>query len=917
MEDRRQPPERDPDAILADLDETGRGKLTIFLGASAGVGKTYTMLETAHERLRQGVDVVIGWVETHGRPETEALVRGLPAIPPKSLTYKGRTFLEMDLEAILARRPELVLVDELAHTNVPGSRHAKRYLDVEELLAAGIDVYTTLNIQHVESLNDVVAKITGVSVRETVPDRLLETAHQVQVIDIPPEELLQRLREGKVYLPEVAERAARHFFRPGNLHALRELALRYTAQKVDSQVEAYMRSHAIDGPWPAGERVMVCISPSPFSAQLIRVARRMAAGMKASWLAVYVERPDASWEDEEARERVSRHLRLAEELGAETVVLTGDRVAEELIRLAKRRNVTQIVIGKPLHSPLRDWIRGSVVDRVIRGSDGIRVHVIPGRPGQLQEGGEPRKGRAKRRGLPRSQAPYWAAVGIVAALTALLEAAAPLLGQVNVAFLYLFPVLFSAVRWSVGPSVAAAVAGLLAFDFFFVPPEYSFTITDLRYGLTFAVFLAVAVLTSRLAGRLRKQVEAARRRETQTAALYALSRQMAAVIDLDEIAHSIATQVAESVEGEVALFLPDDTGKLVVKAASGDFSWVADPGESAVAEWVYHYGEPAGRGTQTLQEASALYWPLRLERQTLGVLAVRPKGDSGESSFFSRDRRELLNAFAGLSAAAVARVRLEEQAKVARLAAESERLRTALLDSITHELRTPLASMIGSVTSLLEGDQIFTPKDRRELLMTIYQSARRMNRLVTDLLDMARIESGMMRLNKKWCDLEDVIGVALARLEEVLEGREVRLDRPSEIPLVWADDVLLEQALANLLSNAAKFSPPGSPVCVTVTLNTGAVEVSVVNRGPGIPPADLERVFEKFYRAPGAEQVSGTGLGLAIAKGIIEAHGGRIWAENVPEGMRFAFTLPVDEPPSKETGEKEGVTGCRVERGSS
>ncbi|MDI3256472.1 MAG: sensor histidine kinase KdpD [Kyrpidia sp.] len=895
---------RDPDALLAVLqEEARRGKLTVFLGATAGVGKTYTMLETAHERRRQGVDVVAGWVETHGRPETEALLQGLPAVPPRTLTYKGRAFREMDLEGILARRPQLVLVDELAHTNVPGSRHAKRYLDVEEILAEGIDVYTTLNIQHLESLNDVVAKITGVAVRETVPDRLLETAYQVHLVDVPPDELLQRLREGKVYLPEVAERAVREFFRPGNLHALRELALRYTAQKVDRQVEAYMRSHAIDGPWPAGERVMVCVSPSPFSAQLIRVGRRMAAGLKAPWLVAYVEQPGKA-PGEEERLRISKYLRLAEELGAETVVMTADRVAEELVRLAKRRNVTQIIIGKPLHSRFGDWMRGSLVDRVIRSSEGIRIHVIPGKSEKPANGAAHRgdRPRAARRSFSWDE--YGAALGIVAAFTALLHGVAQALGLVNIALVYLFPVLFSAVRWSVGPAAAAAVAGVLAFDFFFVPPVYSFTVADLRYALTFAVFLAVAVLTGRLADRLRRQVETVKRRETQTAALYALSRQMTAVTDLDEIARSIAGQVAESADCEVALFLPDETGKLAIRASSGSDSWLSHSEEAAVAEWVYHHGEPAGRGTQTLREAQAFYLPVRFERQTLGVLGVRFRSESEESGEIPQDRRELLHAFTGLAAAAVARVRLGEQAKMAEVAAESERLRTALLNSITHDLRTPLASMIGSVTSLLEGDEIFTAKDRRELLTTIYHSALRMNRLIANLLDMARIESGMMRLNKKWCDLEDVIGVALSQAEEALKGRDVRLDLPPDIPLVRADDVLLEQVLVNLLGNAAKFSPAGSPVGVGVTVEETVVEVSVTNRGPGIPPEDLDRVFEKFYRSPGTESVTGTGLGLAISKAIIEAHGGRIWAANVPEGTRFAFALPVDRPPGSEVEPK-------------
>lgn len=894
--DERIPPRRDPDALLADLrEEARRGKLTVFLGATAGVGKTYAMLESAHERLRQGVDVVVGWVETHGRPETEALLQGLPVVPPKTLTYKNRTFQEMDLEGILARRPSLVLVDELAHTNIPGSRHAKRYLDVEELLAAGIDVFTTVNIQHLESLNDVVARITGVTVKETVPDRVLETAYQVQLVDVPPDELLQRLREGKVYVPEVARQAARSFFRPGNVQALRELALRYTAQKVDRQVEDYMRAHAIDGPWPAGERVMVCISPSPFSAQLIRVGRRMAAGLKAPWLVAYVESPSKPPGDAE-RIRVSKYLRLAEELGAETAVMTADRVAEELVKLAKRRNVTQIIIGKPLHSRLEDWLRGSLVDQVIRGSEGVRIHVIPGKPGKTAMVATRRWPRQRTAAKSRPWGQYGIALGMVIAWTVVLYLVEPVLGLVNVAFLYLFPVLFSAVRWSLGPAAVAAVAGVLAFDYFFVPPTFSFTVADLRYALTFAVFLSVAVLTGRLATGLRQQIRTIQRRETQTAALYALSRQMTAVSDLNAIAESIVVHVAESVDGEVALFLPDETGHLAIRRSTGSGAWLTGAQELATAQWVFHRGEPAGRGTQTLAEAEALYLPLRFERRVLGVLAVRP-GNPGDVGEIPSEQRELLHAFAGLAAVAIARVRLAEQAKVAEVAAESERLRTALFNSITHDLRTPLASVIGSVTSLLEGDEIFDPKDRRDLLMTIYQGALRMNRLIANLLDMARIESGMMQLHKKWCDLEDVVGVALAQSEEWLHDREVHLSIPREMPMVLADDVLLERVMANLLGNAVKFSPPGSPIEVAAEVEDGAVEVSVTNRGAPIPEEELEKVFEKFYRAPGAHVQPGTGLGLAISKAIVEAHGGSIWAENIPGGVRVAFRLPADRPP--------------------
>jgi len=877
----------DPDAILASLEKEGRGKLTVFLGAAAGVGKTFAMLEAARERLADGVDVLVGWVETHGRAETEALLVGLPAIPPRQLDYRGKKFNEMDLDALLARRPELALVDELAHTNIPGSRHARRYQDVEELLAAGINVYTTLNIQHLETLNDVVAQITGVQVRETVPDRILESVGQIQLVDIPPDELIQRLKDGKVYVPGQAEEALRKFFRPGNINALRELAMRYTARRVDRQVESYMRLHGIAGPWPAGERVMVCVSASPFSTQLIRVARRMAEGLQAEWLAVYVEAPRLYPYDEAGKDRLAKNLRLAEELGAETINIPGNDVAEELLELARKRNISQIIIGKPLHSRVWEWFHGSVVDKVIRQSHGISVHVIPGKLKQEHEQFNP--GRSRQ---PLSFLPYAKSLLLMLVFIALAARFKSFLGLVNIAMIFLLPILFSAVKWGTGPAVAAALVGVVTFDFFFVPPTLTFTVADVRYVISFAIFLLVALFTGTLSTRLQLQIRSSRRRESKVAALYALSREIAAVAELDPVLDSVARKVADTVEGQVVVLLPD-SGKLALRANSAAGESFLDENEWAVATWVFEHGQKAGRGTDTLSAAAGLYLPLRTDGGNRGVLGIR---STDPVNFFQPEQLRLLEAFAGLAAVAVTRIQLAEQAREAQTLAESERLRTALFNSLSHDLRTPLASIIGAVTGLLEEENVYTPGARRDLLLTIQNGASRMNRFVSNLLDMARMESGMLQLKKEWCDVEDIIGVAISRMGEPLAKRPLNIGIQPDLPLVPADFVLIEQVLVNLLDNALKYSESGSEITISARRSEKQVEITVADQGHEVPAEDLERIFDKFYRLQSPRLVSGTGLGLAICKGIIEAHGGRIWAANNPAGgLVITFVLPLGD----------------------
>ena len=890
----------------ANIETEGQGKLTVFLGAAAGVGKTYTMLEAARERFAEGVDVVIGLVETHGRSETEALLQGLP-VSSRGIEFGDQGCLEIDLDALLARKPELVLVDELAHTNIPGFRHVHRYQDVQELLAAGINVYTTISIQHLETLNDIVSQITGMTVRETIPDHILEQSAQIQLVDIRPEELLQRLKDGKVHVPEQDEEAVFRFFRPGNINALRELALRYTARRVDRQIESYMRVHGIAGPWPTGERVLVCISASPFSAQLIRIARRMSEGLQSEWMAVYIDTPRRFPIREEEKDQLAKNLHLAEELGAETINITGNDVAEELLDLARKRNVSQIIIGKPVYSRLWELMHGSVVDKLIRLSHGISVHVIPGNPKLVRESAATTKTVKQPARNLISFLPYLASLTAIVILTFILAPLKNTLGLVNIAMLYLLPVLLSAVWWGTRPSIATAVMAVFAFDFFLVPPTLSFTVADISYLITFVLFVVFALFNSRLSTRLREQVINSRRREARVSALYSLSRDIAAVAELGPVLESIVKKVADTIEGQVVLLLPEKDNKLVLKESSETSadSFFNDH-ELVVANWVFSVGQKAGKGTDTLSTAEGLYLPLRTDKEIRGVLGIR-SGDP--DTYFEPEQLRLLEAFAGLASMAVTRVKLADQAREAQSLAESERLRTALFSSLSHDLRTPLASIIGSVTCLLDSDEVYAKEARRELLQSILQGSLRMNRFVYNLLDMAKLESGLVKPNQEWCEIHDIVGVAISRMGEPLKNRPVNINIDNNIPLINVDLILIEQVLVNLLDNALKYSEPGTQISIEGLLRGKEIEVAVSNRGPEIPEDDMERIFDKFHRLESPRLVSGTGLGLAICKGFVEAHGGSIWATNRQGGVvEMIFTLPlVDQLPIIDMSREKGA----------
>ena len=882
----------DPDALLARVQQeegaSGRGRLKVFFGAAAGVGKTYAMLQAAHERQSEGIDVVVGYVETHRRPETDALLAGLPELPARTVAYRGRTLREFDLDGALARKPGLVLVDELAHSNAAGSRHARRYQDVEELLRAGIDVYTTLNVQHLESLNDLVAQVTGVAVRETVPDSILEAADEVELIDLPPDELLTRLREGKVYIPEQADRAMENFFRKGNLIALRELALRCTADRVDAQMQVYRRAKGEQHTWPIAEKILVCISPSPSAVHVVRAGRRLARTQRAEWTVLFVEQPRHAALSQSDREFAAQALHLAERLGAETVTLAGHDAVEEIVSFARTRNMSKIVVGKPRQFWWwRDLWSGSFVTRLARESGDIDVFIVRG---DRDESGE-RALAGVAVASPRIDWNAYAwAVATVAVCTGVVFAMSRYFERSNLIMVYLVGVMIAAARWGRGPSLLAAVLGVAAFDFFFVPPFLSFTVADAQYVVTFAVMTAVAAIVSTLTVRIKEQAETARQRERRTSALYSLSRELASTRSLNSMIAAVRRHVDEVFDASTAVFLEGGGGLLELRGDGGP-AFADDVKERAVAQWVHEHSAMAGQGTTTLAGAKALYLPLVGSRGPVGVLAVQRT--SGLPAL-GTEAMHLLETFANQAALALERALLAREAHRSRLEAEGENLRNVLLAAVSHDLRTPLAAISGAASSLVFSDDRLDHGSRRELVLTIREEAERMARLANNLLDMARLQSRGVILRREWQPLEEVIGAALEQLDLPLRGREVVLQLPEDLPLVAIDEVLVERVLVNLLENAIRYTPPESPIELTASADPEAVTVAVLDRGPGMTPGEEAKVFEKFFRGETGQSRRGIGLGLALARSVVEAHGGRIWAENRPGGgAAFRFTLPV------------------------
>lgn len=884
-----EPSRPNPEALLAKIqaEETARhrGILKIFLGYAAGVGKTFAMLEAARMRRAEGMDVVVAYVETHRRIDTEALLAGLEIIPRKMVQYRGVDLTEMNVEAVLARRPQIALVDELAHTNVPGSVHPKRHQDVEDLLDAGINVYTTLNIQHIESLNDVIAQITGVKVRETLPDTVLEEADTIEVVDLPPEELLKRLQEGKVYIPDQAVRAVQQFFRKGNLTALREMSLRFAAERIEGQMQTYMQDKSIAGPWAAGERLMVCISPGALGERLVRSARRLAGELNCEWLAVYVETPEHARISDAERDRIARTLQRVEELGGKTVTLVGSSLHEVLLEYARKNNITRIIVGKPARPPWQDWLQTSLVHRLIRESGPIDVFVISGEPEAAYPA--PVRGFIPHRPLNR----YLSAILLVVAASGLSFFFRGLIAPTNLVMIYLLAVVIAAIRLGRGPSILVAFSSVITFDFFFVPPYLTLAVTDTEYLLTFAGFFAVAFVISQLATSLRDQAESAERRRVETASLYGLSRDLSATNSLESILQAIMNNIAQTFDRDMVIFLPDKTGTLQPMAATPDFQ--TGEIELAVAEWAYEHNQPAGRGTDTLPAATARYLPLNTAGARVGILAVRPHDPSHH---LPPEGYRLLEAFASQASLAIERVQLTEQAQQAHLLEATEKLQSSLLNSLSHDLRTPLVSITGALTSLGDQAGALNEEDRHSLIQTAREEAERLNRLVGNLLSMTRIESGALYLHRQPEDLSDIVHNALELLGKQIAGNPVRVNISPDFPPVPVDFALMVQVLINILDNAVKYSPPGSLIDISAGEDGTTAHLEIGDRGIGIPSEEMASVFNKFYRIQRPENVSGSGLGLSICKGIVDAHGGKIYAQARPGGgTLIALELPLLE----------------------
>ncbi len=861
--------------------QTTKAKLKIFFGMCAGVGKTYDMLKSAHEEKAKGTDVVIGIVETHKRPETEALLEGLPAIPRKTIAYKGTTLDEMDIDAILARKPRLVLVDELAHTNAPGSRHTKRYLDVRELLDNGINVFTTLNVQHLESRADAVARITGAIVRETVPDSIFERADEVEVIDLPPDELLKRLAEGKVYTPERSERAVQNFFRRGNLTALREMALRLATERVEHQLRDYTRAERIRGPWKSGQRLLVAVTPSRDSVHLIRWARRLAFSMQSSWVAVFVER--SSPMNDAQKEQFAKNIALAKELGAEIVTTADEDVAAALLRVAREQNATQIIVGRPIRTWLGFW-RKSPVERLIEQTQDIDVYITTG--------DEPAVRRSmKFFGMPAITSgliQYAAVTGIVLAVSALCYPFSDLLNYQSISLVLLLTVALLPLRFGVGPVLLAAGLSALTWNYFFIPPRFTFMITHPQDVLMVFTYFAIATITGALTVRVRARERAVRSREERAVALYTLTNSLSSAKDQNGVAEAAVSNISRFFNADVAVFISDLDGDFAPTPNAASTYRPADK-ELGVASWVHWNEKRAGRFTETLPFSAATYYPLSSPRYPLGVIGVKLRDERR----LPIDQETLLGNFLSQISSALEREFLNELTKRSIAVAESERLYTTLFNSISHEMRTPITALIGASEGLLDDGVDKQPESRRILAEEVQAAAERLDTIVQNLLAMTRVESGLIQPKLDWADVRDLVNASASRLTRELAGHPLTLDVSQTMPLVKVDFPLMEQVLQNLLRNAAMHTPSGTSIVVRAFQDGSECVITVEDNGPGFPQDGLKQAFEKFYRVPGS-RTGGIGLGLSIARGFVQAHKGTIAVENCPGGgAKFTIRLPL------------------------
>jgi len=896
----------DPDLLLAKVNQqevqARRGKLRIYFGSAAGVGKTYAMLIAARKLASDGRKVLIGVVETHGRAETAALLEGLEILPPKTIIYRGKPLAEFDLDAALLRHPELILIDELAHSNVPGVRHPKRWQDVDELLAAGIDVFSTLNVQHLESLNDVVGGITNVRVWETVPDKVFDAADEVVLVDIPADELLARLKAGKVYVAHQAEQAANHFFRKGNLMALRELALRRTADRVEGDVQAYRVDQSIESVWKTATALLTCIGPDAAAERVVRAAARLASQLNTDWHAIYVETPGLQRLPAARREKILATLNLAQELGATTAVIASAQIAESIISYARSHNLSKLVIGRDPIRRLWPWQRSSGQKLAMLAPD-IDLIEIGRAEGAAQNGS--RENAQPAPSLPDAESSKQLKNKQLRYLWAALACGGVTLGSVplgthfdrsNIVAIFILTVVLVAVRWGRGPAAMAAILSVCAFDYFFVPPRFSFAVSDVQYLLTFFIMLAVGLITGQLTAGLRFQARVASHREERAGSLYEIARDLSGAVQVEQVVRISDESIQRTFRASAALLLPDASGRLVVTSQNADKPRVDArlAVEIGTAQWAFDRGQPAGFGTDTLPGSEVLYIPLRAPTKARGVLAVK---SHNRRLLRIPEQRQLLDTFAALIAIALERVHYVGLAQDALLKMESERLRNSLLAALSHDLRTPLTVLVGLAESLA----LTAPKLTAAQLETaeaIQDEARRMSTMVSNLLDMARIESGEVTLNLQWQPLEEVVGAALDAARGMLQRHRVEVHFPRDLPLVKFDAVLIERVLVNLLENVSKYTPVGSTVTLSAEVRGGELRVSVSDDGPGLPAGREEAVFQKFTRGERESATPGVGLGLAICRAIIESHQGTIIAAQRPGGgATFTFTLPLGNPP--------------------
>jgi two-component system sensor histidine kinase KdpD len=860
-----------------------RGKLKIYLGAAPGVGKTYMMLKDAISMRSQGLDVVVGVVESHGRQEIISLLKELDILPPQEVEYRHRKLSEFNIDEALKRNPAVILIDEMAHTNVPGLRHAKRWQDIKEILDRGIDVYTTLNVQHIESLNDVVSQIIHTRIKETIPDSMLEMASTIELVDLPPEDLLKRLQEGKVYFPQQAELAADNFFRQGNLTALRELALRVTAERVGAQVLLYRQGQGIKHIWPTKEKIMVCVSSGTQSTKLIRAARRMATSLQAEWLAVHVDAPRLQL-SEEQRNSAIQNLRLAEQLGAETKILTGFNVVGEIMSLARERNITKLIVGKNARSRWRDLLFSNLADELVRYSGEIDVYIITGQATKTK--------KPVKMGSPIGTI-SWKIYGIslatvfIATLVDLLLR--PYFNESNLIMVYLLSITLVSLFGKVGPSVLASILSVITYAWLFMAPTLFLSFSNIQYFFTLLVMLLVSQVISHLTILTRRQAEAANAAEHRTSTLHSLSRQLATTRGVDKLLNITVQYISEVFNSEVLALLPEDDHLTIRARYKTEANLSAK--EQGVAQWVFDLGQLAGLGTDTLPFSDSIYMPLLTFQGSVGVLRVRPLE---KSLLFTPDQMHLLEACANQVALAIEVDRLQEQTKKTEMQTETDRMRSSLLQAVSRDMRSPLISVMGAATTLIEMNTELNPQMINKLGNAIYTEAEQVSYLINNLLQLTYLESEEVKLKKQFYSLENEIQEVLSALSKRLGKKPVKLHFPSKLPLIPFDKVLLAEVFTSLIDNAIKYTTPLSPIDISADLLQNEVVISIEDRGPGIVPDEVNKLFEKFYRGRMLATERGLGLGLSICKHLVTAHGGKIWAENRKDGgASFRFTLPL------------------------